>query len=75
MHSGGKCYLKRQRLSEIETLLDDKQFLRVHRSFIINLAQLQSIEKHGSDGHAARLRSGQRVPISRSAYERLSALT
>ena len=75
VHSGGKCYLKRQRLSEIETLLDDKQFLRVHRSFIINLAQLQSIEKHGSDGHAARLRSGQRVPISRSGYERLSALT
>ena len=75
VHSEGKCYLKRQTLSEIEAQLDDRQFLRVHRSFIINLAQLQAIEKHGSDGHAARLRSGQRVPISRSGYERLDTLT
>ena len=75
VHSEGKCFLKRQRLSEIETQLDERHFLRVHRSFIINLAQLQSIEKHGGDGHAARLRSGQRVPISRTGYERLSTLT
>ena len=75
VHSEGKCYLKRQTLSEIETQLDDRHFLRVHRSFIINLAQLQSIERQGSDGHAARLRSGQRVPISRSGYERLGTLT
>ena len=75
VHSEGKCYLKRQRISEIEDQLDDKQFLRVHRSFIINLAQLKAIEKQGSDGHAARLRSGQRVPVSRSGYERLSTLT
>ncbi len=75
VYSEGKCYLKRQRLSEIEALLDDRHFLRVHRSFIIILAQLQLIEKHGSDGHAARLRSGQRVPVSRSGYERLVTLT
>jgi two-component system LytT family response regulator len=71
IHAEGKCYLKPQRISEIEAQLDDKTFLRVHRSFIINLAQLQTIERHGADGHAARLRSGKRVPISRSGYERL----
>jgi len=70
----GKCHLKPQRISEIEEQLDPTRFLRVHRSFIINLAHLQAIERPGPDRHAARLRSGKRVPISRSGYEKLREL-
>ncbi len=71
IHSDGRDYLKTQRISDLETQLDPKSFVRVHRSFIVNLAFLQGIERFGSDGHAARLKSGKRVPISRSGYERL----
>jgi two-component system LytT family response regulator len=71
---GNKCHLKPQRISEIEEQLDATRFLRVHRSFIISLAHLQAIERPGPDRHAARLRSGKRVPISRSGYERLRTL-
>jgi len=74
IHADGKCHLKPQRISEIEAQLDGAVFLRVHRSFIINLAHLQAIERPGPDRHAARLRSGKRVPISRSGYERLRTL-
>ena len=74
VHAGGKCHLKPQRISEIEEQLDPTRFLRVHRSFIISLAHLQAIERPGPDRHAARLRSGKRVPISRSGYERLRTL-
>ena len=74
IHSDGRDYLKTQRISDLETQLDPKNFVRVHRSFIVNLAFLQGIERFGSDGHAARLKSGKRVPISRSGYERLRAV-
>lgn len=74
IHAGGKCHLKPQRISEIEEQLDATRFLRVHRSFIISLAHLQAIERPGPDRHAARLRSGKRVPISRSGYEKLRDL-
>ena len=74
IHTGGKCHLKPQRISEIEEQLDATRFLRVHRSFIISLAYLQAIERPGPDRHAARLRSGKRVPISRSGYEKLREL-
>lgn len=74
IHAGGKCHLKPQRISEIEEQLDATCFLRVHRSFIISLAHLQAIERPGPDRHAARLRSGKRVPISRSGYEKLREL-
>jgi two-component system LytT family response regulator len=74
IHADGKCHLKPQRISEIEEQLDPARFLRVHRSFIISLAHLQAIERPGPDRHAARLRSGKRVPISRSGYEKLRAV-
>ncbi len=74
IHADGKCHLKPQRISEIEEQLDGTRFLRVHRSFIISLAHLQAIERPGPDRHAARLRSGKRVPISRSGYEKLRTL-
>jgi two-component system LytT family response regulator len=74
IHADGKCHLKPQRISEIEEQLDATRFLRVHRSFIVNLAFLQAIERPGPDRHAAKLRSGKRVPISRSGYEKLREL-
>jgi two-component system LytT family response regulator len=70
-HHAGRDHLKAQRLSELEAQLDPRQFVRVHRSFIINLGQLQAIERTESDGYAARLRSGKRIPVSRSGHERL----
>lgn len=70
-HAGDKEYLKAQRISELEGELDTHQFVRVHRSYIVNLAALQAVERTDSDGHAVRLRSGKRLPVSRAGYERL----
>ena len=70
-HHAGRDHLKTQRISELEEQLDPQQFVRVHRSFILNLAQLQGVERTESNAYAARLRSGKRIPVSRSGYERL----
>ena len=67
----GRTYLKPQRISEAEEQLDPKTFLRVHRSFIINLAFLQGLERQGTERYFARLRGGKRVPVSRTGYDRL----
>jgi len=74
IHTEGRTFLKRQKISELEAKLDARTFVRVHRSFIVNIAQLQAIEQHGKDGHAARLRSGKRIPISRAGYERVRTM-
>jgi two-component system, LytTR family, response regulator len=71
VHFQGRHLLKLQALSELERQLDASHFVRVHRSFIIRLDQLVSIERQGPDGHLARLRDGQVVPISRRGHERL----
>lgn len=74
IYAGGHCYLKNQRLSDIEARLDPQDFVRVHRSYLINLHRLRALEKHGRDGHAARLASGARVPVSRAGYERIAGV-
>ena len=72
-HSVGREHLKTQRISELEAQLDPARFVRVHRSFIINLAALQGLEKTDSDAHVARMKNGKRIPVSRRGYERLRA--
>ena len=70
-HSGGRDHLKAQRISELEEKLDPTRFVRVHRSFIINLGSLQGLEKTDSDAHVARMKNGKRIPVSRSGYDKL----
>jgi two-component system LytT family response regulator len=71
IHSGGKAILKTQSLSELETQLDSSKFVRIHRSYVIGLNALKSIERVGKDGYVAVLHNGVQLPISRSGYERI----
>ncbi|WP_233151650.1 LytTR family DNA-binding domain-containing protein [Pelomonas sp. KK5] len=71
VHAQGRSRLKLQKISEIEAQLDPAAFVRVHRSAIVNVAFLAAIERHGAEGHAARLADGSLVPVSRSGLERL----
>lgn len=74
VHAEGRTYLKTQSLSDLEARLDPALFVRVHRSWIINLAHLQNIERLAKDSFFAVLHGGQHVPISRAGHERIKAM-
>src|SRR5262249_27237441 len=44
LRTSGKTYLKHQTLAEIEALLDPARFVRIHRSYILNVERLAKIE-------------------------------
>lgn len=73
-HSEGKSLLKQQTLSQLESVLDPAQFVRIHRSFILNVDRLARLELYAKDSHAAILRDGSRLPVSRQGYAKLTAL-
>lgn len=73
IRAAGKDYLKNQRLAELESQLDPGVFVRVHRSWMLNLDALERIEQ-GRDSHCAILKDGTRIPVSRSGYQKLRAL-
>lgn len=61
-------FLKKKTMGYYEETLLSKGFFRIHRSFIINLAELTRIEPFEKNGHVAVLRSGKRLPIGRTVY-------
>jgi two-component system LytT family response regulator len=74
LHSGGKEYLKQQTLAELETGLDPRRFVRIHRSYLLNLDRLARIEPGSGDSRIVVLRDGTRLPLSRSGHARLKTL-
>ncbi|MET0858339.1 MAG: LytTR family transcriptional regulator DNA-binding domain-containing protein [Telluria sp.] len=72
--AGGKAWLKNQPLAELEAQLDAARFVRIHRSYIVNIERMSRIEPAGKDSHAAVLQDGRRIPISRSGYQKLKTL-
>jgi len=72
--SGGKKHLKQQTISSLESSLDPARFLRIHRSYIVNLDRVTKIEPYGKDTHLSILNDGTRLPVSRSGYGRLRSV-
>jgi two-component system LytT family response regulator len=70
----GRDYLKTQTLSELAGQLDPAQFVRVHRSFLLNLAHLQRLERRAKDSFFAITACGQQIPVSRTGYDRLKEI-
>ncbi len=72
--SEGKTHLKQQTISSLEDSLDPSRFLRIHRSYIVNLEKVTKIEPYGKDSHVVILNNGAQLPVSRSGYARLRAV-
>jgi two-component system, LytTR family, response regulator len=69
-----EMFLKKKTLSFYEQSLDSEQFVRVHRSYMLQLNQLTRIEPLEKDTHIALLKSGVRVPLSKSGYAKLKSV-
>ena len=70
----GKKHLKQQTITSLEACLDANSFVRIHRSYIVNLERVARIEPYGKDSRLAILADGTRLPVSRAGYARLKAL-
>ena len=70
----GKKHLKQQTISGLELALDPRLFVRIHRSYLVNLERVTRIEPYGKDSKVAILTNGARLPVSRAGYARLKAL-
>ncbi len=74
LRSEGKSYLKQQTLGDLEASLDPTRFVRIHRSYLLNLDRLARIDTEGGEPKAVVLHDGTRLPLSRSGYGRLKGM-
>lgn len=73
IYQGKKYILKKQTMNHFEQVLPKDQFIRIHRSYILNVNQLTKIESYEKNSYVAILKSGTSIPISRSSYSDLKS--
>jgi two-component system LytT family response regulator len=71
IHTKDGFYLKKKTMSYFEKTLDPTMFVRIHRSYLLNVQELTRIEPLEKDNHVALLRNGTRIPLSASGYAKL----
>ncbi len=71
LHCGAKTHLVRDSLKRLETTLNPAQFMRIHRSTMVNLERIDALAPSPSGGLDIHLASGARLKASRPYRERL----
>lgn len=66
LHVGETTYEIRERMSAMEARLPREQFMRIHRSYIVNLAALSELYPAGDGEYLVALRSGRHLPVGPS---------
>jgi len=65
------AFLKNKTMAFFEKTLDPKYFVRVHRSYIIAIQQITRLDPYEKDSHLAILKSGAKIPVSKTGYVKL----
>jgi two-component system LytT family response regulator len=71
IHTAEGCFLKKKTMSYFEEGLQQLQFIRIHRSYIVNAQLITRIDQHEKDSHLVLLTTGARLPVSKAGYTRL----
>ena len=74
LHTQGKRHLVRETLKAVEARLDPEQFVRVHRSAIVNVERIVSLEPYFHGEFVLTMRDGSKLTSSRTYSQRLRAL-
>ncbi len=67
-------HLKQQTMKYYEANLNNKEFYRVHRSYIVKLSAVKQIELVAKDSYQITLQDGTKIPVSRNGYGKIKEL-
>ena len=71
IHTKEGAFLKNKTMGFFENSLPQDQFVRIHRSYILNVQEITRIDPYEKENHLAILRSGARIPVSKNGYGKL----
>jgi len=74
IHTDDGKYLKQKTMKYFEDHLDPKNFIRIHRSAIVNIDRVKEIELFDKDSYKAILKDGTKLSVSRSGYIKLKEI-
>jgi two-component system LytT family response regulator len=72
LRASGRDHLKQQTLASLEAALPKELFVRIHRSYLLNLDRLEKVQPSPTGAPTAVLRDGTHLPVSRAGAQRLN---
>lgn len=64
-------FLKKKTMQHFEQSLPAEQYIRIHRSYIVNAQLITRIDAYEKDSHITVLSTGAKLPVSRQGYAKL----
>jgi two-component system LytT family response regulator len=74
IHTKEGAFLKNKTMGHFENVLNKNQFVRTHRSYLVNITEITRIDPYEKDNHLAILKTGTRVPVSKTGYVKLKSV-
>lgn len=71
IHTSDSRHMKKQTMKYFEDRLDPNQFIRVHRSYIVNVTQINKLEPYSKDTYVVILKKGDKLNVSNTGYKAL----
>ncbi|HQR94082.1 MAG: DNA-binding response regulator [Bacteroidetes bacterium 24-39-8] len=71
IHTAEGAYLKNKTMAEFERLLEGQDFVRIHRSYLVQVSLITRLEPYEKESQLAILSTGQRLPVSKTGYTKL----
>jgi two-component system LytT family response regulator len=71
IHTAEGVFLKNKTMGYFEEILESQNFIRIHRSYIINVQLIARIDPYEKENHLAILSIGIKLPVSKSGYVKL----
>ena len=73
LHTAKSAFLKEKTMKFFEENLPSQQFIRIHRSYIVNVNEVAKIELYEKDTYRVHLKSGELLKASSSGYKALKS--
>ena len=74
LHAKEGAFLKKKTMKYFESHLDSREFVRIHRSCIVQIAMIKQIELFGKESYKVRLTNGHDLPVSKTGHARLKQI-
>lgn len=69
--SEGSHYLKLTTMGDLEKMLDPLEFIRIHRSYLVNILEISKIESYQKENYLVYLKDGSQLPVSKAGMVKL----
>jgi two-component system, LytTR family, response regulator len=74
IYSDNGKFIKQKTMKNLEEHLDPKNFVRIHRSYIVALSRIIKIESYQKDSYKIVLNDNMKLPVSRTGYSKLKEI-